>query len=159
MGDLHALLTGLLRPLSDILQNRTTNVQRQADTRLEDYRQACVQLSQLLELSWDRLLTASRDWRAYAVSDESITLLDLYARDLTAWRANLGWLFKRNAGAMLEHVHSYGSLLLAVADHLRALPTAEHKSDLVSRLNVCEMKLELEMRAISRYLLPPRVRP
>jgi hypothetical protein len=35
---------------------------------------------------------------------------------------------------------------------LRNLPVAEHKADLISRLNVCQLKLELEWGAINRYV-------
>jgi hypothetical protein len=125
---------------------------RQADNRGDDKRQACAQLAELLDLAWARLLSNSEDWRNRTASGDTITLLDRCASDVTAWCATNSLLFQDQEPAMLEHIRRYSSLLQAVVRLLRELPRAEHTAGLVARLNVCTMKLELELRAIKRYL-------
>jgi hypothetical protein len=71
---------------------------------------------------------------------------------MTAWCASNSLSIENKAAALLEHVRLYGALLHTVVNHLRELPTTEHKVDLISRLNVCQLKLGLERDAINRYV-------
>ena len=126
---------------------------RQADNRLDDKRQAaCAQLVELLDLAWATLPTQREDPGNSTSPSDTITLLDQYVSDVTAWHATNSWLFQDQGRAMLEHIRRYSSLLHAIVSLLSELADAEHIFGLVSRLNVCAMKLELEMRAINRYI-------
>jgi hypothetical protein len=126
---------------------------RQADNRLDDKRQAaCAQLAELLNLVCATLPSQREDRGHSTAPGDTITLLDRYTRDVTAWYAANSWLFQEQAPAMLEHIRQYSSLLHTVVTLLTALADAEHVLGLISRLNVCAMKLELEMRAINRYI-------
>jgi hypothetical protein len=149
---LHSILTGLLRPWSEALQNRAASTRRQADKRREDKRQVCAPLAELVQLSGERLLVTSDEWRRVTVSGENIALLDQYRGDLIAWCASNGLPVADNTAALLVHVRRYCSLLHTIVNGLRELPVAEHKGDCVSRLNLVQMKLELELQAINRYI-------
>jgi hypothetical protein len=152
VADLHGLLTRLRRPLSQALQQRAASARRRADKRRENNRQACAPLTVLIQLSAERLLMTGEEWRRGPVSGENIALLEQYGRDLTGWCASNSLPIEGNIAALLEHVRSYSACLHTVVQHLRELPVAEHKAALVARLNVCQMKLELELQAVNRYV-------
>jgi hypothetical protein len=124
-----------------------------ADNRFADERQAaCARLADLLDRAWATLPSQCENRKHRTAPGDTITLLDQYARDMTAWHATNGWLFQHQAPAMLEHVRHVGALSHAIATLLRDLADAEHILSLISRLNVCVMKLELEVRAVKRHI-------
>ncbi len=126
---------------------------RQTDNHLGENRQAaCAQLVALLDRAW-ATLPSHCDERSNGIApSDTIALLDQYARDLIAWRATNGWLFQDQVPAMPDHIRRCSSLLHAIARLLRELADSEHIAGLILRLNVCAMKLELEMQIINRYI-------
>jgi hypothetical protein len=71
---------------------------------------------------------------------------------LIAWCATNSLPVEEDTAGLLVHIRSYGSFLRTIVNRLRELPIAEHKADAVSRLNLCQMKLELELQAITRCM-------
>ena len=131
-------------PWSSAVQRHVASVARQAEQRRQANRQACALLAELVRGSAERLAMTGEEWRRGPVSGENIALLERYGQDVTAWCASNSLPIENKAAALREHVRIYGALLHTVVNHLRELLTTEHQVDLISRLNVCQLQLELE---------------
>ena len=152
MADWRERLPRWRMPWASAVQRHAASVARQAEQRRQANRQACALLAELVQGSAERLSMTGEEWRRGPVAGENIRLLEQYGRDVMAWCASNRLPIEEQAAALREHGRLYGALLHTVVNHLRELPTTEHKAELVSRLNVCQLKLERERDAINRYV-------
>jgi hypothetical protein len=77
--------------------------------------------------------------------------LNHYAISLHSWHTNNTLLFRDNM-ALIAHVYNYSLFLHQFVNHLRQLEHSESRHQVASQLNVCEMRLELEMQSIRSHI-------
>jgi hypothetical protein len=105
----------------------------------------------LIDASWELLAGSSTDWKQGRINAETIATLTRYATGLDHWYKEYTLLFQRQPD-LLGHVHRYSLFLNQAIQHLVQLHNADRIHLLVSRLNVCELRLELVRAQLRSYI-------